>query len=225
MTGPGQPEADEPGPAARPGPGGAGPGLAGGPVTAGQADLAALSQVIAAAFHDLEPSRWLIADPDARRQIFPGYFAIFVEHVLSAGVVHTTPDRVAAALWLPAGDEAAAPPADYDTRLAAITGPFLSRFQAFDESLDRQHPGGVPHHHLAMMAVRPDRQGQGTGTALLRAYLRRLDGAGTPSYLEAASLRTRAIYLRYGYADHGRPIRLGDDGPSMYPMWREPSRA
>ncbi|HEU5418837.1 MAG TPA: GNAT family N-acetyltransferase [Streptosporangiaceae bacterium] len=193
----------------------------GGPVTAGPADAGALSGVVAAAFHDLEPSRWLIADPAVRREIFPGYFAIFVEHVLAAGVVHTTPDRAAAALWLPAGDGTAAPPDGYDTRLAAVTGPYLSRFQAFDEALDQRHPGGVPHHHLAMMAVRPDRQGQGTGTALLRAYLRGLDQAGMPSYLEAASLRTRAIYLKHGYADHGPPIRLGGDGPSMYPMWRE----
>jgi GNAT superfamily N-acetyltransferase len=206
-AGPGRPEASQPD----------------GPVIAGPGDLDALSRVVAAAFHDLEPSRWLIADPDVRRQIFPGYFAIFVGHVLAAGVVHTTPDRAAAALWLPAGDEAAAPPADYDTRLAAITGPFLPRFQAFDEALDRQHPGGAAHHHLAMMAVRPDRQGRGTGTALLRAHLLGLDQSGTPSYLEAASLRSRAIYLRHGYADHGPPIRLGDDGPSMYPMWREPS--
>ena len=199
----------------------AAPGLAASPVTAIPADLDALSHVVAAAFHGLAPSRWLIPDPDVRRQIFPGYFAIFVQHVLAAGTVHTTPDRAAAALWLPAGAAEAGPPADYDARLAGATGPFLARFQAFDEALDRHHPG-VAHHHLAMMAVRPDRQGQGTGTALLRAYLEHLDKAAMPSYLEAASPRSRAIYLRHGYADHGPPIRLGDDGPCMYPMWREP---
>lgn len=204
------------------GPDATAPGLAVGPVTAVPADVDTLSRVVAAAFHGLAPSRWLIPDPGIRREIFPGYFAIFVAHVLAAGTVHTTPDRAAAALWLPAGTTDAEPPADYDARLAAATGPFLARFQAFDESLDGQHPGGVAHHHLAMMAVRPDRQGQGTGTGLLRAYLEDLDRAAMPSYLEAASLRTRAIYLRHGYADHGPPIRLGDDGPCMYPMWREP---
>ena len=39
------------------------------------ADLDTLSQVIADAFHDLAPSRWLIADPDARRRIFPARLA------------------------------------------------------------------------------------------------------------------------------------------------------
>jgi GNAT superfamily N-acetyltransferase len=69
--------------------------------------------------------------------------------------------------------------------------------------------------------VRPDRQGQGTGHALLRAYHEILDrDAGAPAYLEASDLRTRQIYLRHGYADHGPPIHL-PDGPLMYPMWRE----
>lgn len=72
------------------------------------------------------------------------------------------------------------------------------------------------------MAVRPDWQGTGTGTALLEAHHRILDAAGLPAYLEASGPDTRQVYLRRGYADHGRPIRL-PDGPLMYPMLR-PSR-
>ena len=43
-------------------------------IRATEADLDVLSQVIADAFHDVAPSRWLITDPGARQQIFPGYF-------------------------------------------------------------------------------------------------------------------------------------------------------
>jgi len=39
-------------------------------VRASPADLEVLSDLIATAFHDLAPSRWLIADPAARRAIF-----------------------------------------------------------------------------------------------------------------------------------------------------------
>ena len=54
------------------------------------------------------------------------------------------------------------------------------------------HPAGVPHHHLAMLAVRPDRQGRGTGTTLLGRYHEILDrDVGVPAYLEASDLRTR----------------------------------
>jgi GNAT superfamily N-acetyltransferase len=197
-------------------------GLPGNVVPADAADLDTLSQVIAGAFHDLAPSRWLVPDPAARREIFPGYFRIYVEHALASGVVHTTPDRTAAALWIPVGEDGPAQPLDYDARLAVATSPWTARFLAFDAALDRHHPTGIPHHHLAMLAVSPGRQGQGTGTALLRAYHAMLDhDARVPAYLEAADLRTRQIYLRNGYADQGPPIQLPDDGPQMYPMVRE----
>jgi GNAT superfamily N-acetyltransferase len=190
-------------------------------IRADAADLEALSQVIADAFCDLAPSRWLIPDPAARREIFPGYFRLYAEDAMTAGVVHTTPGRDAAALWLPAGDDAAGQPADYAARLAAATSPWTDRFLAFDAALDQRHPAGIAHRHLAILAVRPDRQGQGTGTALLHAYHHRLDrDVHAPAYLEASDLRTRQVYLRHGYTDHGPPIRL-PCGPAMYPMWRE----
>jgi GNAT superfamily N-acetyltransferase len=191
-------------------------------VIAGEEDLGVLSQVIADAFHDLAPSKWLIADPAARREIFPGYFRLYVEHAMAHGVVHTTPGRIAAALWIRVGEDPAGQAVDYDARLAAATSPWTSRFLDFDAALDRHHPAGIPHYHLAILGVRPDRQGQGTGTTLLRAHHQVLDrDAHVPAYLEASDLRTRQIYLRHGYTDHGPPIRL-PGGPAMYPMVREP---
>ncbi len=188
-------------------------------IRAGTADLDVLSQVIAGAFCDLAPSRWLIPDPAVRRQILPGYFRLHAEHALARGVVHTTPGCTAAALWIPAGGEAAESPDGYDARLAAATSPWTSRFRAFDAALEGHHPAGTAHWHLAILAVRPDRQGRGTGTALLRAFHAALDHAGTPAYLEASGPRTRHLYLSHGYADHGPPVHL-PAGPDMYPMWR-----
>jgi GNAT superfamily N-acetyltransferase len=164
-------------------------------VRADAADLGVLSQVIADAFFDLAPSRWLIADQAARRAIFPGYFYLYLEHALASGVVCTTPGRTGAALWLHVGADAAGPPDGYDARLAAVTSPWTDRFAAFDAALDRHHPAGVPHHHLAILAVRPDKQGRGTGTALLRAGHAALDEAGMPAYLEASGPHTRDLHL------------------------------
>jgi len=189
-------------------------------VRADAADLDILSLVIAEAFHDLAPSRWLIDDPAARRQIFPRYFRILVEHAMADGVVHTTPGRTAVALWLPIGQDGPAQDADYGARLSAATSPWTGRFLAFDAALDRHHPAGIPHHHLAILAVRPDKQGQGTGTALLHAHHASLDTAGKPAYLEASDLRTRRLYLAHGYEDNGPPIHLAGGG-LMYPMWRQ----
>jgi GNAT superfamily N-acetyltransferase len=191
-------------------------------IQADTADVDTLGQVIADAFHDLAPSRWLIPDDVGRRKIFPGYFRLFVEHALANGVVHTTPARTAVALWLPVREHGQDLPANYEQRLAAATDPWTYMFRALDAALDRHHPVGVAHHYLALLAVRPDRQGQGIGTALLDAYHARLDhDLGMPAYLEASDQRTRRIYLAHGYADHGPAIRL-PGGPVMHPMWRQP---
>jgi GNAT superfamily N-acetyltransferase len=194
-----------------------------GVITAGPADADTLSDLIAKAFLYLPPSRWLIGDPAARRAVFPSYFRIYVEHALATGIVHTTPGRTAAALWLPVSARGPAPPARYDARLAAATGRWHTAFTAFDTALESHHPAGAAHHHLALLAVHPDHQGQGTGSLLLAAHHAALDHAGIPAYLEAATVRTRRLYARHGYllrAD--APIRLPGDGPLMWPMWREP---
>jgi GNAT superfamily N-acetyltransferase len=186
----------------------------------GDADV--LTHVIASAFFGLAVSQWLVPDPGIRRAIFPGYFRIYVEHALAEGLVLTTPARDAAALWIPVGpDGPGGPPEGYHDQLAAVTGPHLARFEALDEQFDRHHPAGVPHEHLAILAVRADRQRLGIGTAMLNTRHAILDRDGKPAYLEASDAVKREIYRARGYADLDEPIKL-PDGPTMYPMWRHP---
>jgi GNAT superfamily N-acetyltransferase len=183
-------------------------------------DVDVLAQVIADAFFGLAVSQWLVPDPHPRRAIFPGYFRIHVDHALAEGVVLTTPARDATALWLPIRmGGPGAPDEEYYDRLATITGPHLDRFEALDEQFGRHHPATRPHEHLAILAVRPDRQRLGIGTALMNARHAILDRDGTPAYLEASDPAKRDIYLAHGYTDIGEPIQL-PDGPAMYPMWR-----
>jgi GNAT superfamily N-acetyltransferase len=191
-------------------------------VRADDADIDVLSQVVADAFRDLAPCQWLIDDLAARREILPGYFRMYVEHAMAGGVVYTTAGRTAAALWIPAGPEGPGQPGGYGERLAEVTGQWAERFVVFDRELDARHLTGAAHHHLAVVAVRPDLQGHGTGTALLGAHHAILDDGGIIAYLEASDERTRGIYLRHGYADDGSPIEL-PGGPFMYPMARHPS--
>jgi GNAT superfamily N-acetyltransferase len=191
-------------------------------IPASAADTDALSQVIADAFHDLPQSAWLIPDPGARRQIFPGYFGLLIEEAMASGTVHTTDGRDGVALWLPPSAQAASQPAGYPARLAAVTGPWADRFTAFDAALDRNHPSGTAYHYLAILAVRPGRQGAGIGSSLLRAYHELLDRKpDTLAYLEAATEQSRRLYRRHGYLPSG-VFFLPGDGPAMYPMARPP---
>jgi GNAT superfamily N-acetyltransferase len=185
--------------------------------TAGPGDIGRLCGVIASAFLELPPSRWLIPDPAGRHAAFPSYFRLLLELAIERGQVITTHDRSAAALWIPSGTE---PLPDYDERLAVIAGDRLPHFRAFDIAMEEHHPRDE-HDWLAILAVRPGLQGKGIGSALLHARHRQLDTLGTGAYLEAASQRARALYLRHGYADAGDPIQL-PAGPPMWPMWRDP---
>ncbi|HXS61532.1 MAG TPA: GNAT family N-acetyltransferase [Streptosporangiaceae bacterium] len=216
-------------------------------IRAEEADAGVLSQLVADAFLDLPPSWWLIPDQAIRRRVFPDYFRIFVDAALADGIVQTTPDRSAVAIWLPSGHSAEPPPTadgrpslpaddpppadgpspthepdDYLARLTAITQPWIDRFLAFDAAIENRHPHEPAHHHLAFLAVRPDRQGLGIGSALLQAHHQFLDTQNLPAYLEASHPRNRQLYLRHGYTDLGPPNYLPDAGPPMYPMWRDP---
>jgi GNAT superfamily N-acetyltransferase len=69
------------------------------------------------------------------------------------------------------------------------------------------------------LGVSPDRQGRGLGSYLLADQLAVLQNAGTPAYLEANDRRSRRLYLRYGFLDHGRTVTT-EGSPPIYPMWR-----
>jgi GNAT superfamily N-acetyltransferase len=199
------------------------PEAAPGIIRAGHADIEVLSQVIASAFFPLAPCQWLIGDENARREILPAYFRMYVEHAIADGIVHTTPARDAAALWIPLGTRPPDPPAGYHQQLAEITGPWARRFTTFDAELDTHHLTGTEHHHLAILAVSRARQGHGTGTTLLRAHHAVLDEQDMTAYLEASDERTRSLYLRHGYSDRGTPIHL-HDGLLTGSDCREPGR-
>jgi GNAT superfamily N-acetyltransferase len=183
---------------------------------AGPADTAAVAKLIGTAFTPLAAVRWLLPEPSVRPRVMTANFRILVEHALSYGHVDVTEDGAGAAVWFDRTSPAPEPP-DYDRRLADACDPWTDRFRLLDKLFEENHPP-APHHHLALLAVTPERQGAGLGTALLRHHHARLDPAGTPAYLEASSPGSRDLYLRHGY-ELREPFTL-PDGTEFWPMWR-----
>jgi GNAT superfamily N-acetyltransferase len=190
------------------------------PMRANATDAQAVAALIAEAFQSLAVAAWLVPEPAERAQVLYANFQIHVEHAAAHGEIWTVPDRAAATVWFPS--DSVPPPVipAYERRLAAACGRHVDRFRVLDEYFDRHHPH-EPHHHLAFLAVAPHRQEAGLGSMLLTHYHARLDQTGTPGYLEASSERSRALYLRHGYADLGAPFTL-PGGPPFWPMWRAP---
>ncbi|MBB6545319.1 GNAT family N-acetyltransferase [Nonomuraea rubra] len=177
-------------------------------------DAQRVAELIATAFSGLRPMAYLVPDRRERHRIIAANFRIFVEHAVEHGEIHLIDDGPAVAVWFPYTSPLPAPH-DYDRRLAEATGAWVERFRTLDELFERNHPA-APHHHLAFLAVHPDRQNEGLGTALLRYQHDRL--GGLPAYLEASDPRNRDLYARHGYQAR-QPFAL-PDGALFWPMWR-----
>lgn len=187
-------------------------------------DIDTVAELIGEAFHGLSVAAWLVSDPDQRARVLPANFRIYVEHALTHGVIDLNIEHSAVAVWFHHEGDEVPPPADYDSRLAAACCPWTSRFQALDAAFDAHYPHHARyHHHLAFLAVRPDRHNRGLGSILLRHHHRQLDDAGLGAYLEASSSQSRALYERHGYRDLGQPFYLPENGPPFWPMWRDPT--
>jgi ribosomal protein S18 acetylase RimI-like enzyme len=187
---------------------------------AGQADADALALVVADAYHDLTPARWLLPEPEERARVFPYLFRLLLEHAIAYGEAYTVTGANAVAVWFDA--TGGRPPAmtGYAERIAGLTGPWTDRFELLDEVRSRHHPPR-PHHYLALLAVRPGYQRAGLGTALLDHHHAHLDRYAIPAYVEASSPQSRDLYLRYGY-EPMHPAIIVPDGPPLWPMWRRP---
>jgi predicted N-acetyltransferase YhbS len=182
-------------------------------------DAPLVAELVATAFGQLAAVAWLVPDVSARPRVMTANFRIFVDHAIEYGHVDLVEEAPAVAVWFPRTG-LLPEPADYDRRLAAACDPWTDRFQVLDELMEKNHPT-EPHHHLAFLAVHPDRQGAGLGSILLRRYHDVLDATATAAYLEASSTGSRDLYLRHGY-EQRKPFTL-PDGTPFWPMWRPPA--
>jgi len=187
---------------------------------AGPSDITAVADLIGHAFQQLNVSKWLVPDPEQRAAILPRNFELFVGYGVAHGTVEIAGDLLGASVWLPLDGDPLPPPDDYDKRIVDACGEWTDNFRHLDELFDRHHPH-EPHHHLAFMAVRPDQQRKGIGSALLQHYHQGLDSVGTAAFLEASSTGSRDLYQRHWYTPLGEPYAV-PNGALFFPMWRAP---
>ncbi len=184
-------------------------------------DRPALGGVLAGAFEDDPVWRHLVPRRD-RWRAAPSFFAATIGHPTERGEVYTTTGREGAAVWSAPGRWKVKPTEEVSVAGPAVRlfGTGLVRAMRFLTTLEKAHPP-EPHWYLAILATDPDHQGHGVGSALLAPVLERCDVEGLPAYLESTRESTVAFYARHGFTVT-EPLTIAD-GPTLYPMWREPS--
>ena len=80
----------------------------------------------------------------------------------------------------------------------------------------KNHPAW-PHHHLSILGVRRDAQGEGVGSELLRHFCDVIDARQANAYLETDSEDAMRLYERFGFREVNRSMRKGI---GLIYMWR-----
>jgi GNAT superfamily N-acetyltransferase len=183
-----------------------------------------VAAVLADAFVNDPVFSWLLPGslrPARRRQTV---FAVEIEQyvVPNGGTVWTTSGYDGAVCELS--------PGAWEMPTSATGKEALRWLRAFGRRLPRairaQHAMAErhlrePHFYVRTVGVRTALQGQGVGSALMQPTLERADSAGLPSYIEASSERSAALYERLGFAHMG-VLELPEGGPPLWLMRRPP---
>ncbi len=188
------------------------------------ADIPALARTLALAFADYVWTRWTVPAEDHLRRLE----ALFTLDLETLGVPHNetwmTNDASAVAVWIPPKALQTHTPnwERHAERSAPLLGDRLALADAADALIGPQRPQ-APAWYLATTGVRPERQRQGLGSAVLRPVLDRCDMEGMACLTETSSPENVAFYGRLGFTIHAE-VAMPDDGPVVWIMWREPAR-
>lgn len=178
----------------------------------------AILGTLTAAFEADPPVRWMYPDRAEYLAHFPAFATAFAGPAISDDTLVRVEGGVA--LWIAPGaepDEAAL----VEVVERSIPAPRQAEVFAVFEAMGNVHPQ-EPHWYLPMIGVRPDRQGRGLGSAMLRPVLARCDAEDIPAYLEATTERNRALYARHGFQLIATIEVAGC--PPLYAMLRQPAR-
>ncbi|QIS09812.1 GNAT family N-acetyltransferase [Nocardia arthritidis] len=188
-------------------------------------EIAGAADVLAVAFAADPVMRHLWPGARHRRWALPRYFrtTLTIHHVPWGAVevaVTQSGDLVGVAVWDPPGrwNSTVVEFARAGLPLALAFGQRIPAALRTRRRLDRIHPP-APHWYLCHLAVLPERQRQGIGTALLRSRCARCDDGSQAAYLVCTRESNMALYTTAGFATT-TPFEL--DGMPLWPMWRHP---
>jgi GNAT superfamily N-acetyltransferase len=187
-------------------------------------DVEGIADALVRAFFDDPLMAFLFQDDDGRRRKSRLFFVGDAKRAIvkAKGRVETTTDGPAkgGAIWF-APDQWRTGGLELFTQLPMLfkMGTETPRALGVLNQVEKVHPK-TPHWYLAVLGTDPDHQGKGVGSALLAPVLQKCDQEGIPAYLESSKNQNIPFYERHGFTVSSE-LKL-KDGPSIWPMWRDP---
>jgi ribosomal protein S18 acetylase RimI-like enzyme len=167
----------------------------------------------------------LFPDPGRRSLALRAMNRVPIRYGMRFGHATKAHGARAMAVWVPPGVEI--------TLLAMIRSGMLAmpfqlglrkfiEFGAANEVMAKIHKQLVPgpHWYLLIVAVDPELQGKGAGSALVKEGLDHADAAGVPCYLETSEESNIGFYQRLGFSVVATAT-LGQGGPPAWAMRRD----
>jgi GNAT superfamily N-acetyltransferase len=185
-------------------------------------DVPAVAACLASAFFDDPVWGWWTFPEEATR--YERVYALMRFWTAAAARypwVRMTDKAEAAAVWIPPGKPEMTKEEEerFSTLIDDLFGERAGELRDLFDLFDEHHPAEPPHYYLSLWGTHRDHAGRGTGTALIRGNLARIDAEGMPAYLESSNPANVPRYEALGFARTGG---LGPSGgPVITTMWRE----
>ncbi|MSO40880.1 MAG: GNAT family N-acetyltransferase [Solirubrobacterales bacterium] len=186
-----------------------------------EADLDAVVDLLALAFHEDPTWSWAFHDPATRFDAQRAWWRMHVRSAIPHEWVWLTEDGGAASLWIPPGkpelsdeDEARSEPL-----MRELAGSHADEVLVLLDRFGSNHPVGEPHYYLSLLGTHPDHRGKGIGMSLLTDNLARIDREGSAAYLESSNPDNDERYERLGFTTVGEFSAPGGE-PTVACMWR-----
>lgn len=193
------------------------------PRRAAQADVVPLARLFAAAFVTDPVMDWIARPGAERTQGLEGFFRwLLAVRAIPFGDVWMAEDASVCAAWLP--PDAPASPGGLLEQIKLL--PMFIRLcgfakmlrgQAMADAMEKNHPH-TRHYYLAFIAVAPQFQGTGLGSAMMDATLKTIDASGVPAYLENSNPKNTRLYERCGFVIQKNIAPKA--APPLLAMWR-----
>lgn len=187
-------------------------------------DLSAAVEVMSRAFYDDPLWRYLLPDEKPRRKLLPVFFTSLLTYGIRSGQTFGLGSPVeGVAIW------------SYPNQNLTLFGirslrlfltplrrpvlraiPILSRF----DTMQKQY-APEPHFYLNTIGVRPDAQGKGLASKLIRPFLEQADTQGAGTYTETMTPANVSLYEHYGFQVMERQD-IPATSLSLWAFYREP---